>query len=228
MIELAALDMAGTTIDDYGMVYTALQQAVEETGAPVAPASLQLWMGADKVSAITALMELGGQEPAPDRVAAAFGRFRTILDDGYRAKPPVALPGVPEAIATLRARGIKVALTTGFDDGVARPLLDMLGWSVGSGAECTVDALVTTSDVAAGRPAPYMIHRAMERTGVVSVAAVLAAGDTAVDVQAGRNAGAVSVGVLTGKLTRELLAGLPCDHVVDGVADIPGLAETQR
>ncbi len=40
MIELAVFDMAGTTVDDHGIVYVALQDAVEETGAPVAAAAL--------------------------------------------------------------------------------------------------------------------------------------------------------------------------------------------
>ena len=60
MIEMVAFDMAGTTIDDHGAVYQALEDAVVETGAMVAPADLQQWMGTDKVEAITALMRLGG------------------------------------------------------------------------------------------------------------------------------------------------------------------------
>lgn len=227
MIELAVFDMAGTTVDDHGIVYIALQDAVQETGAPVAVADLQEWMGADKVTAITALMELGGQEPTQERVAAAFVRFREILAERYAATPPVALPGVAAAIATLRSRGIKVALTTGFDDDVAYPLLESLGWGVGEGAGNTVDAVVTTSDVAQGRPAPYMIHRAMERTGVHDVRKVLAAGDTVVDVQAGRNAGGISVGVLTGKLGRDALSVHSHDYILTGVVQVPELAETQ-
>lgn len=227
MIELAVFDMAGTTVDDHGIVYIALKDAVEETGAPVATADLQEWMGADKISAITALMELGGQQPGPDRVAAAFERFREILAKRYAATPPVALPGVAAAIATLRNRGIKVALTTGFDDDVAYPLLASLGWGVGSGPESTVDAVVTTSDVSAGRPAPYMIHRAMEKTGVLDVRKVLAAGDTVVDVQAGRHAGGLTVGVLTGKLSREALGAHSHDYILTGVVEVPELAETQ-
>lgn len=227
MIELAVFDMAGTTVDDHGIVYIALQDAVQETGAPVSEADLQEWMGADKVTAITALMELGGQEPTQERVAAAFVRFREILAERYAATPPVALPGVAAAIATLRSRGIKVALTTGFDDDVAYPLLESLGWGVGEGAGNTVDAVVTTSDVAQGRPAPYMIHRAMERTGVHDVRKVLAAGDTVVDVQAGRNAGGISVGVLTGKLGRDALSAHSHDYILTGVVQVPELAETQ-
>ncbi len=224
MIQLVAFDMAGTTIDDHGSVYRALSRAVEETGATFADADLQQWMGTDKVQAITALMELGGVAPEPATVAAAFDRFRVILAESYRDEPPVAIDGVIEALRTLRSRGVRVALTTGFSDDVAAPLLEALGWRVGE----LLDAVVTTSDVPEGRPAPYLIHRAMERTGVIDVRRVLAAGDTIVDVRAARNAGAIAVGVLTGKLSREQLEAEDHDHVLNSVAEVPDLPEAQR
>ncbi len=123
----------------------------------------------------------------------------------------------------MRGRGIRIALTTGFDDAVATPLLDSLGWRVGD----LLDAVVTTSDVPAGRPAPYLIHRAMERTGVVDVRQVLAAGDTIVDLQAARNAGVIGVGVLTGQLSRAQLSEHPHHHILASVAALPALSETQ-
>ena len=79
MIDLVALDMAGTTIDDRGAVYVALRNSVEETGATVETADLQHWMGTDKVEAITALMRLGHVPPEEKAVRAAFGRFRSLL-----------------------------------------------------------------------------------------------------------------------------------------------------
>jgi phosphoglycolate phosphatase len=224
MIDLVAFDMAGTTIDDHGSVYRALAGAVEETGATVSDVDLQKWMGTDKVRAITALMELGGVQPAPGAVDVAFERFRAILADSYSSQPPVAIAGVEEALRTLRARGIKVSLTTGFSDDVAGPLLASLGWSVGTGDDDLLDAVVTTSDVPSGRPAPYLIHRAMERTGVVDTRAVLAAGDTVVDLQAARNAGVIAVGVLTGKLGRSVLESTPHDYILDSVVDVLDLS----
>lgn len=229
MITLAVFDMAGTTIDDGGAVYDALRIAVEETGAPVSSADLQAWMGTEKRAAITALIELGGGDPAQptDKVDVAFERFRAILDELYTAQPPTPIAGVPEAIADLRASGVQVALTTGFSRDVAEGILDQLGWAVGAdGGErapgTVVDALVCGDEVAAGRPAPYMIHRAMERTGTLAVSEVLVAGDTAVDVQAGANAGAaVTIGVLSGKLDRADFEGQPFTALLDSVADIP-------
>ncbi|MFG2844149.1 phosphonatase-like hydrolase [Kitasatospora sp. NPDC048296] len=226
MIELAALDMAGTTINEDGAVYRALRTAVERTGVPVAEADLQTWMGTDKREAIAALVRLGGGTPTPELVEDGYAAFREFLREAYRATPPRAIPGVEEALAELRRRGIKVALTTGFSDDVAYPLLESLGWSTGEGGN--LDAVVTSDEVPRGRPAPHMIHRAMEKTGVIDTRRVLAAGDTVVDVEAGANAGAgVVIGVLTGELTRADFEGHPQTHVLDSVADIPSLPEAR-
>jgi phosphoglycolate phosphatase len=225
MIDLVALDMAGTTIDDHGAVYVALRRSVEETGAVVAPEDLQHWMGTDKVEAITALMRLGRVPAEEKAVAAAFRRFRALLDDFYLESPPTALPGVEDTFATLSDRGVRIALTTGFDDAVAVPLLDSLGWKVGPGE--LLDAVVTTSQVRTGRPAPYLIHHAMELTGINDVRRVLAAGDTVVDLQAACNAGVIAVGVTTGALSRVELERHPHDYVLDGVAKIPELEEAR-
>ncbi len=225
MIDLVALDMAGTTIDDHGAVYVALRRSVEETGAVVSPEDLQHWMGTDKVEAITALMRLGRVPAEEKAVAATFRRFRALLDEFYLESPPTALPGVEDTFATLRDRGVRIALTTGFDDAVAVPLLDSLGWKVGPGE--LLDAVVTTSQVRTGRPAPYLIHHAMELTGIGDVRRVLAAGDTIVDLQAACNAGVIAVGVTTGALSRVELERHPNDYVLDGVVDIPELDEAR-
>ncbi|GAA1320948.1 phosphonatase-like hydrolase [Leucobacter albus] len=232
-VALAAFDMAGTTINDGGAVYRALSNAVTETGVTVTPENLQTWMGVEKREAITALIELGGGTVSEDLVSATFARFRALLDEYYTAEPPTPIDGVPEAIAALQAAGIKVALTTGFSRDVAESILRGLGWAVGeAGAPdavdasqvdaVRVDALSCGDDVAAGRPAPYMIHRVMEATGVANVAEVLVAGDTAVDVRSGLNSGAaISIGVLTGKLDRASLEAEGPTAVLDSVAAIP-------
>ncbi|MBN9612797.1 MAG: phosphonatase-like hydrolase [Actinobacteria bacterium] len=226
MITLAAFDMAGTTINDGGAVYRALERAVAETGVPVAAADLQTWMGTEKRAAITALIELGGGDPRhpTDKVETAYQRFRAILSELYAEVPPTPIEGVADAIAQLRAAGISVALTTGFSRDIATRILSEIGWGVAAeGADApVVDALVCGDEVAVGRPAPYMIHRAMEQTGTVSTGTVLVAGDTVVDVRAGANSGAaVTIGVLTGELVREDFAEEPATELLGSVAEIP-------
>ena len=210
MIELVALDMAGTTINEGGAVYVALREAVVEAGGALTVADVEPWMGADKREAIRALtriarnVELDSDE-VEERWAASpirrseveerYLRFVAILLAEYRSTPPTPIDGVPEALAALRSAGVKVALTTGFSADVHGPLLQALGWNVPD----TVDAIVCTDDVPAARPAPYMIFRAMERCGVLDVGRVLVAGDTPRDLAAGINAGAGAVvGVATG------------------------------
>ncbi len=219
MIELVVLDMAGTTVDEHGDVYRALEDAVTATGASVDRADLQAWMGADKAEAIAALMELGGIRADPRIVAKQFDIFRQLLALRYEANPPVALPGAEEALRVLKSRGIKVGLTTGFSRGVATPILETLGWGIGKGQ--LLDAVVTSDEVAAGRPAPYMIHRVMEATGVHDVRNVIAGGDTVVDLKAANNAGVQELGVLTGALGREALEQHPHSWVLEGVKDLP-------
>ncbi|WP_309979714.1 HAD family hydrolase [Arthrobacter oryzae] len=239
--------MAGTTIDEHGEVYVALARAVEETGAATTAEGVQEWMGADKVEAITALIKRGDGAPSAETVRDAFTRFKQLLADSYAANPPETLSGVEDAIRQLQGRGIKVALTTGFSRDVAEPLLAGLGWTVAhdggstgrddgiSGGDAShngagdvaggivLDAVVCADDVAAGRPAPYMIHRAMELTGIQDVREVLAAGDTVNDLLAATRAGVIAVGVLTGKLDRTALEQQPHHHILDGVRDIPAL-----
>ncbi|GII88541.1 phosphonoacetaldehyde hydrolase [Sphaerisporangium siamense] len=218
-IELMVLDIAGTTVEEYGAVYDALADAVTAAGGRPSTTDIQRWMGAGKREAVAHLLadHLG---PVGDAtVDAAFADFRARLDKAYRDRPPVALPGVPEALARVRAAGVKVALTTGFDREVTTGLLGTLGWDA-----TVVDAVVCVDDVPAGRPAPYMIFRAMEATGVHDVSRVLVAGDTVRDLQAGTNAGAgFVVGVLTGKLDAVTLGAERHTHILPGVTGLPAL-----
>jgi phosphonatase-like hydrolase len=219
MIELAAFDMAGTTVQEHQAVYQALYDCVVAAGARPTTADIQTWMGAGKREAITALLSLGLAAPSEQTVDEAFADFRARLAAAYRAQPPTPMPGVLDTFSQLRAAGIKIALTTGFDREVTDGLLATLGWDDG-----IIDAAVCISDVPTGRPAPYLIFRAMEATGVTNVGTVLVAGDTVRDLQAGTNAGAALViGVLSGGVDEATLSTTAHTHILPSVADIPAL-----
>jgi phosphonatase-like hydrolase len=136
----------------------------------------------------------------------------------YAQSQPLSLPGVRAAFERLRAAGIRIAVASGFDRRVVGMLLEAVDWAG------LIDALVCSEDVTEGRPAPFMIFRAMERTGVMDVRKVAVVGDTVRDLESGWNAGAsYRIGVLTGAHDRATLSAAPHTHIVDSVADVPGL-----
>jgi phosphonatase-like hydrolase len=223
-IRLASLDMAGTTIDEGGAVYAVLRDAVERaTGADVPDDLLSRWSGTDKREAIVGILTGLGQDLS--QTDAIFTAFSDDLTAAYEADPPVLLPGIAETVEQLRAEGVKVGLQTGYRLEVAQSLLDVVGWKVGR----DIDALATAEDVTASRPAPYLVFRTMEQTGVVDVREVLVAGDTVNDVTAGTRAGArFVVGVLTGAHTVAELGAARHTHLLPSVADVPELLASER
>ena len=217
MIQLAIFDMAGTTVNDRDEVYRVLREATEREGATYTDEQFQQWMGTEKKWAIENLLRLGGVEVTEELHERAWQWFRQELRRTYTDNPPTPLPGVEEALASLRSQGIKVALTTGFSREIADLILSAMGWEQGR----TFDASSCGDEVPAGRPEPYMIQKVMEVLAVDAPATVISAGDTAADVRSAQAAGVTSVGVLTGHLTREDFTGLGADLVLDSVADLP-------
>ena len=112
-----------------------------------------------------------------------------------------------------------MVLNTGFDRDVTQLLLSGLDWTQG-----VADAVICSDDVPLGRPAPYMIFRAMEATAVVNVDRIANVGDTALDLQAGNNARVrCNIGVLSGAHPREVLMREKHTRLLPSVADLPGL-----
>jgi phosphonatase-like hydrolase len=150
--DLAALDMAGTTVDEGGLVYDVLESSVADAaGEPVPHDLLLQWKGTSKWEAIQGLLRGLGQDPSTALVDKIFDGFGERLVTAYRETPPQPFPGVAEMFETLRTRGVKVALQTGYSSEIAAAILDGLGWTVGPGADSTVDAVVTSDLVAASR-----------------------------------------------------------------------------
>ena len=216
-VMLVVLDMAGTTVEDAGQVPAAFTAALAEHGIALTPEQVSAVRGASKRQAIAELVEAHGGPGVRGHANAVYAAFRSHLERRF-AQGVRPLDGAAGTIAWLRERGVRVALTTGFDRDITDLLLRALAWR---GA---VDAVVCGDEVPRGRPAPYLIFRAMEATGVDSVHHVASVGDTALDLRAGHNAGVrLNVGVLSGAHTRAQLEREPHTHLLPSVADLPAL-----
>jgi phosphonatase-like hydrolase len=215
-IRLVVSDMAGTTIKDSGEVARAFSAALADHGIEASAQQISAVRGASKREAIASLAAPKyGTDAA--RVEAVYASFKNHLQRVFtREAEPVA--GVMDTFAWLRAHDIRLALNTGFDRDITEILLDALRW------RGVADAVICGDDVPQGRPAPYMIFRAMEATATSDVRHVLNVGDTVSDLQAARNAGvAVSVGVLSGAHPRDRLEREPHTSLIGSFAALPGL-----
>ncbi|OUT60812.1 MAG: HAD family hydrolase [Rhodopirellula sp. TMED11] len=218
MIELLVLDMAGTTVDEDNVVYKTVRAAINAAGHQFSQQQVQAaGAGKEKSQAIRDVMALGGNVPADEEVATIFADFKLRLAAAYESLDVREQPGASEVFAKLRQQGVKVVLNTGYDRATAEQLIAKIGWVVGQ----DIDGLVTASDVGNGRPAPDMIHLAMQQTSIASGENVAKIGDSAIDIEEGKNAGCgMTLGVTTGAQTREQLTAAGPTHIVDSLAEM--------
>jgi phosphonatase-like hydrolase len=219
LIRLAVLDLAGTTVRDDGAVEAAFVEALRQAGAGPETDGfaqrleyLRTTMGRSKIEVFRGLL---GDETAAQHANEVF---EAAYGAGLAARGAEPIPGAVEAIATLRAGGVLVCLTTGFSTRTLEALLDALAW------RDRVDLALSPGPGVRGRPHPDLVLAAVLALGVDDVREVAVAGDTANDLLAGTRAGAsVVAGVLTGAHSRAELAAAPHTHLLDSVADLPPL-----
>ena len=100
------------------------------------------------------------------------------------------IPGALETVAAVRARGLKIGSTTGYN----RPIMEVVTPLAAAGGY-RPDNLVCAGDLAAGRPSPLMMWRCFADLGIWWPATVVKVDDTEVGIQEGLHAGTWTVGV---------------------------------
>jgi len=216
-LKLVVLDIGGTLIADHGEVPEAMLGAFARKGITVTPQEFSEWRGAAKRGMVQHFVEQRGpQTGRPALIEAIYNDFTTTASKAYANVQPIA--GAENALKELQAMNLLLATTTGFDRVLTTQVLSHLGW------QHYFVASITSDDVADGRPAPYMLFRAMEAAHVNDVRQVLAIGDTPLDLQAANNAGVGAViGVWSGAATEERLRKERSSAVLPSVAALPEL-----
>lgn len=213
--ELLVTDFAGTTMREDGAVLAAYRQALTAHDIPFTEDDLASRRGASKRAVFH---ELAARAGAPERAESALAAFEAALRAEYERGPVVEVGGAAAALARLRAARVKLALSSGFERGLVDLLVARLGWGD------LFDLTLAGNDAPAGRPAPYLIYRAMQDLGVRDVARVAVVGDTPLDLRAGMHARAGWViGVLSGAHGLATLGATPHTHLLESVAALPAL-----
>lgn len=248
-LQAVVVDWAGTIVDHGSCApVQAFREVFRRRGVELTAAEARGPMGMEKRDHIVALLlnpRIGaawsavyGSEAADAEIDALYNDFLPLQNE-LLPHHTDAIPGAIEALAECRRRGLRIGSSSGY----ATPLMDRLvPLAAQNGVK--VDAIVSASEVPAGRPAPWMIFENMERLGVYPPAAVVVVDDTAVGVEAGVNAGAWSVGVVvTGNalglcveelaqldpaerehrrnIGREALLSAGAHYAIDSIANLP-------
>jgi phosphonatase-like hydrolase len=225
-IQLVVFDIAGTTVKDEGNVSIAFIDAFKEYGIEVPETEVNLVMGFRKKDAIRILLEKCNVLPEGDinelikKIHDAFTRNMIAVYENDPSLSP--LPHAAQTFQWLQQQGIKVALNTGFTKIITDTILKRLHWQQNN----DINFVISSDEVAEGRPYPFMIQAIMQKLQVEYASAVVKVGDTKVDVEEGRNArcGKV-VSVTTGAYTRDQLALYKPDGIIDSLAELPSLIQ---
>jgi phosphoglycolate phosphatase-like HAD superfamily hydrolase len=161
-----------------------------------------------------------GRHPSDDELDQVYVQYLlNLADDILVSEQYRMLPGADQCLAALGAAGVLLGLVSGAMEGAARTklipanlnrffLFGAYGSDSPDRAELTGIAIEKAS----------RLHAGLKPTQVMVV------GDTPRDIEAAQKAGAVSVGVATGKYSVSELTEAGADHALGSLAEpFPGL-----
>jgi len=213
-LKLIVLDIGGTLIADHGEVPEAMLGAFARHGITVTPQEFSEWRGASKRSMVRHFVTREHKSEA--LIEPIYADFTRAVTTAYEKVQPIA--GAEQALKELRAMDLILATTTGFDRPLTTAILARLGW------QHYFAASITSDDVSEGRPAPYMLFRAMEAAHINETQVVMAVGDTPLDLQAANNGSmGAAIGVYSGAATEDRLRKERNSGVLPSVAALPDL-----
>jgi phosphonatase-like hydrolase len=220
-VKLAVFDMAGTTVRDNNDVAKAFQKAFSIIELPISLEEINPLMGYHKPTAIQMILEKKGIEFDVEMVDAIHENFVNEMLDFYEYDPEVkAMEGAEDLFFFLKEKGVLIALNTGFSRDIASAIVDRFQWL----ERGLVDDFIGSDEVPDGRPFPYMIAELKDRLGITEDDSVMKVGDTAVDIEEGKNAGCdYVIAVTTGAFSREDLQKWEPTHIIDSLSEIPAI-----
>ena len=201
-VRLAVFDMAGTIINEGGIIYKAINETLDNMGYHSREKERNSWPGRDKKEVMYTHIQkfhdsntnIGGI------VNTAEKNLLTILEREYFTNENIKLmDNTLELFDYMRRNNVKVALNTGYPSSLQKIInhFDL---------KDNIDAYISSEEVFRGRPYPYMIMELMKKTYIYDPKRVIKIGDTKNDIMEGINANCgLSIGVLSGAEEKDVL-----------------------
>jgi phosphonatase-like hydrolase len=220
-VKLVVFDMAGTTVTDRNFVAAAFQNAFKNQGIIISADEINPLMGYEKKLAIQMMLEKQGVDFDDEMIETIYNDFIEEMVDFYECSPEVKpAPGAEELFQQLKERSISVTLNTGFPKNIADVIVHRFQWS----EKGLIDDYIASDEVKKGRPYPFMIEQLMFRAGVDDPMMVAKVGDTAVDIEEGKNVGcSYNIAITTGAYDIAELENLKPTHIVNTLLEISSI-----
>lgn len=191
-IKAALIDMDGTLYDSMPRHVKAWSRLSDELGIAHDPDEFYLYEGMTGAATLRLLFKRAGRrEPSKEEIERLYAR-KTEL---FSLQEPVGpMAGAAEMLETLMERGIERVLVTGSGQ---RSLIDRL--EADFPGAFSKELMITSADVAHGKPDPEPYVIAMQRAGVNPPESMVVE-NAPLGVKSGASSGAFTVGLTTGPI----------------------------
>ena len=220
-IQLAMFDMAGTTVNDevdgHPLMVISMMRAFAKHGIELAPSLINKHRGKQKSEAIQTLLKEVAELPPTDAERVGDNVYHDFLHELESNLSSISeIDGATELFRHLKSQDIHIGVGSGFPMQVVQAIVCQLGWL----DKGLLDYVGSAEQIGVGRPNPKMILDAMERLNITDGSKVVKIGDTVVDIQEGKNAGAWTVAVLTGSQTEAQLMAAAPDYILSSIREL--------
>ena len=214
-LQAVMFDLDGTLIDSIPTYFRIAAAMLEEVGLPPAPREAVAAMLKDGLSGFHHLIPEDMAERRDELIAECLRAGKEISARLYPGSVTL-IPGVEPLFLRLRADGVRMGIvSSSHAEFVGRKITPLKE----AGIERMLDAVIVIEDTSEKKPSPEPVLACAERLGV-EPSRCLFVGDADVDMKAGRRAGTLTVGVLTGVDDRATLEANGANRVLPSVRDL--------
>ena len=202
--QTAVFDLDGTLLDTLEDLYLATNAALERHSLPRRSRDeVRLFVGNGVEMLIRRAVPASTDEETTLAVLADFKTtYAAICED--HTKP---YDGIPDMLAALRERGIRVAVVSNKFDAATKKLCEKYFGEL-------VEVAIGEKAGVRKKPAPDTVHEALKELGVTAEGAVYI-GDSDVDIQTARNCGIPCISVTWGLRDEDFLIESGAKALVD-------------
>lgn len=214
--KLAIFDLDGTLLNTIGDLAVGCNHVLEAEGLPTHTYEQYCMMVGNGVKRLVE-RALPEELRTPEFIEQTRSRFVEFYYENIDTHT-VPYNGIPELLAELQSRGIRLAVASNkFQAGVERLVARFF-------PEVRFEMTLGGREGVPAKPAPDIALEILRHTGI-DAADTLFIGDSGVDMQTAHAAGATAIGCAWGFRSREELAENNADHIISHPSELIALCD---